>query len=277
MDESFTPGEDYHIMALGSGNYDISVYDIVNETTTYSNTSTGEINITVPTASFPEEYGAYDFKMAPQSASDNPLFNFLIRRKFSYAELYGTGGGAKAAGSWVMKMVVSIGGKKLEKAKEKCWRAALRAGVKKGFAPGIIVPSDRKDWFDCLALALTFEHCKIWYHVGHGNYKALWKPERTFISTPSGKVFSYLKKDLVSPPPDYEGMGGYEKNHSIAELGFYGTDELIWVQINACYSCRNLDFPVYCGTPNDDFPGDPIGDQVYIGWKNSALVVCQDC
>jgi hypothetical protein len=272
MDESFTPGEDFYIMALGSGNYDISVYDIVNETTTYSGTSTGQINITIPAVSFPEEYGAYDFKMMPQGKPDNPLFNFLIRRKFSYTELYGAG--AKASGNWVMKMVVSIGDKKLEEAKEKCWRAALRAGVKKGFAPGIIMPADGDDWFEFLGLALTFPQCKIWYHVGHGNYKTIWpwNPERTFISSPSGKIFSYLKKDLDPVPPNYERVWGYEGCHSIAELGFAGTDELIWVQINACYSCRNLDFAIACGSDNDDPYHDPIGDQVYIGWHDSALV-----
>ena len=274
MDESFTPGEDFHIMALGNGNYDISVYDIVNETTTYSGTSTGQINITIPAASFTEEYGAYDFKITPQGDPGNPLFNFLIRRKFNYAELYGAGAGARADGNWVMKMVVSIGDKKLEKAKEECWRAALRAGVKKGFAPGIIVPAFGDEWFESLCLALTFPHCKIWYHVGHGNYKTIWpwNPERTFISSPSGKIFSYLKKDLDPVPPDYERVWGYEGCHSIAELGFAGTDELIWVQVNACYSCRNLDFAIACGSDNDDPYYDPIGDQVYIGWKNSALV-----
>ena len=272
MDESFIPGEDFHIMALGSGNYDISVYDIVNETTTYSDTSTGQINITISAASFPEEYGAYDFKMTPEGDTDNPLFNFLIRRKFGYAELYGTGAGAEAGGgNWVMKMVVSIGDKKLEKAKEKCWRAALRAGVKKGFAPGIIVPADGDGWFEFLGLALTFPQCKIWYHVGHGNYKTIWpwNPDRTFISSPSGKIFSYLKKDLDPVPPDYETVWGYEGCRSIVELGFAGTDELIWVQINACYSRRNLDFAIACGSDNDD-PDDPIGDQVYIGWHDSA-------
>ncbi len=274
MDESFTPGEDFHIMALGSGNYDISVYDIVNETTTYSDTSTGQINITILAASFPEEYGAYDFKMTPQGDPDKPLFNFLIRRKFTYEDLYGTGGTKAAGGNWVMKMVVSIGDKKLEKAKEKCWRAALRAGVKKGFAPGIILPDDGDDWFELLGLSLTFPQCKIWYHVGHGNYKTIWpwNPERTFISSPSGKIFSYLKKDLDPVPPDYEKVWGYEGCHSIAELGFYGTDDLIWVQINACYSGRNLDFADMCGSRNDDPYHDPIGKQVYIGWHDSALV-----
>lgn len=43
---------------------------------------------------------------------------------------------------------------------------------------------------------------------------------------------------------------------------------MIWVQINACYSGRNLDFAQMIGTPSDD----PIGKQVYIGWKNSVLV-----
>lgn len=268
MDESFIPGEDFHIMALGNSNYDISVYDIVNETTSYSGTSTGQINITIPAASFPEEYGAYDFKMTPQGDPDNPLFNFLIRRTFSYEDLYGTG--TKAGGSWVMKMVVSIGDKKLDKDKEKCWRAALRAGAKKGFAPGIIIPAMGDEWFEFLGLALTFPQCKIWYHVGHGNYKTIWpwNPERTFISSPSGKIFSYLKKDLDPVPPDYEKVWGYEGCHSIAELGQRYTDKMIWVQINACYSCRNLDFAQMIGTPSDD----PIGKQVYIGWKSSALV-----
>lgn len=273
MDESFTPAEDFHIMALGNGNYDISVYDIVNETTSYSGTSTGQINITIPATSFPEEYGAYDFKMAPQGSPGNPLFNFLIRRKFSYEDLHGAGGaGAQAGGNWVMKMVVSIGDKKLEKAKEKCWRAALRAGVKKGFAPGIIVPADGDDWFEFLGLALTSDYCKIWYHVGHGNYKTIWpwNPERTFISSPSGKIFSYLKKDLDPVPPDYETVWGYEGCHSIAELGQVNTDKMIWVQINACYSARNQDFMKMIGTPNYDPFG--LGKQVYIGWKNSALV-----
>jgi hypothetical protein len=272
MDESFVPSEDFHIMALGSGDYDISVYDIVNETTSYSGISTGQINVTIPAAAFPEEYGAYDFKMAPQGDPDNPLFNFLIRRKFGYEDLYGSG--AKDGGDWIMKMVVSIGDKKLEKDKKKCWRAALRAGVKKGFSPGVVVPSDGDHWWECLSLALTFDHCKIWYHVGHGNYKTIWpwNPERTFISSPSGKIFSYLKKDYDPNhvPPNYEKVWGYENCHSIAELGQVDTDKMIWVQINACYSFRNPDFMQMIGTPNYDPLG--LGIQVYIGWHDSVLV-----
>jgi hypothetical protein len=267
MDESFIPGEDYHIMALGSGNYDISVYDIVNETTSHSGTSTGQINVTIPAVAFPENYGIYDFKMASQSIPDNPLFSLLIRRKFSYNDLYSAR--ARDGGDWVMKMVVSIGDKKLEKAKKKCWRSAFRAGVKKGLSPGIIIPSDGDNWWNFLSLVLKSKYCKIWYHVGHGNYKTIWpwNPERTFISSPSGKIFSYLKKDFNSVPPDYENVWGYEGCHSIAELGFLGTDDLIWVQINACYSGRNLDFAEMCGSRNEDPYHDPIGKQVYIGGK----------
>ena len=43
---------------------------------------------------------------------------------------------------------------------------------------------------------------------------------------------------------------------------------MIWTQINACYSARNPDFAYCIGVPTDD----PIGTQIYIGWKDSALV-----
>ena len=283
MDKSFKPGEDYHIMALGGGDYNVSVYDIVNENISYSGTSTGQINIIIPATAFPEEYGAYDFKMTPQGDPNIPLVNSLIRRTFTYKDLYDSGDGdnsnrilsgtrAGVSNNWIMKMVISIGDEKLEKDKEKCWRGALRAGVKQGYAPGVIVPSDGDEWFNLLKLAITYEYCKIWYHVGHGNYKTIWpwNPERTFISSPSGKIFSYLKKDFSSVPPDYETVWGYEHCHSICELGQANNDKMIWVQINACYSVRNTDFMECIGTPNDD----PlhIGTQVFIGWKNSALV-----
>ena len=77
-----------------------------------------------------------------------------------------------------------------------------------------------------------------------------------------------MKKDLDPVPPDYENVWGYEDCDSIAELGQMNTDKMIWVQINACYSCRNLDLAQMIGTPSDD----QIGKQVYIGWKNSALI-----
>ena len=272
-DTSFRPGQPFRVVALGEGNYNISVYDIVNETMTYSNNLSGGINIAIPATAFPEEYGAYDFKMAAQSTPDNPLFKFLIRRKFSSGGLYGVTNMAFADGepSWTMRMVISIADEELQTAKEKCWQSALRTGVKKGLAPGVIIPEDGDDWFRLLRLCLTSSYCKIWYHLGHGAYRTgfqPWNPDRTFIATPSGRVFSYLRKDLNPVPSDYQNVWGYENCHSIAECGLGGTDKMIWTQINACYSARNPDFAYCVGVPADD----PIGNQIYIGWNDSALV-----
>jgi len=55
----------------------------------------------------------------------------------------------------------------------------------------------------------------------------------------------------------------YVKNPAYSQ--FYVSDVLIWVQINACYSARNLDFADLCGSRNDDPVHAPIGKQVYIG------------
>jgi hypothetical protein len=57
----------------------------------------------------------------------------------------------------------------------------------------------------------------------------------------------------------------------MAELGFYGTDKLIWVQFNACYSAHTTEFPQMLGI----LPmKDPllIGKQAYIGWYGSARI-----
>lgn len=274
-DSFFYPGQPFRVMALGEGNYNVSVYDIVNEMITYSSSLNGEIDVNIPATAFPEEYGAYTFKMAPQSTPDNPIFDFLIKRNINDAALdaFTNMTFADAAPSWTMRMVVSIADSELQTAKEKCWQGALKTGVKKGLAPGIIDPEYGDDWFKLLQRCLTSPYCKIWYHLGHGAYRTRfqpWNPDRTFLATPSGRVFSYLRKDLNPVPPDYQNVWGYENCHSIAECGLIGADKMIWVQINACYSARNPDFAYGVGVwPMRDPFG--IGTQIYIGWKNTAL------
>ena len=49
------------------------------------------------------------------------------------------------------------------------------------------------------------------------------------------------------------------------------TDKMTWVQFNVCYSARTTEFPFMLGILPMDDPYY-IGEQIFIGWKNGALV-----
>jgi len=265
--DGFVPGEDYHLYGLGNGTYRVQVEDIVNENIVYSQTFTDNVEVHIDANSFPEEYGLYEIDIDQETllliATWQDIVEKVIGRKFKKEDF---------PQDWPIKMVVSIGDKKLEKDKEKCWRACVKAAVRKGIWP-VFLNAKACTW-DNLSYCLQLNKVKMWYHVSHGNYDLLGQPPRQCISTANGKVFSYLKKDFDPNhiPPDYKKLSWfYENNHSIAELGLVGSSKMIWVQFNACYSAHTTEFPVMLGI----LPiKDPlmIGKQIFIGWKESALV-----
>ncbi|AQQ08503.1 hypothetical protein L21SP3_00286 [Sedimentisphaera cyanobacteriorum] len=266
--DGFTPGEDYHLYGLATGTYLVELVDIINSSTIYSQSFVDGLNAHVSAASFTEEDGAYDLSVKAEamllSASWRDVVERIIARKFKKKD-YPQGCN--------VKMVVSVGNKGLERDKKKCWKAALTAAVRKGIRP-VYLNAKACTW-ENLSYCLLLDNVKIWYHCSHGNHDLLGQPPRQCITTASGKVFSYLKKDYDpnNIPPDYEELSWYyENNHSIAELGFVqDTDKMIWVQFNACYSARTVEFPYMLGILPIDDPIN-IGEQIFIGWKNTALV-----
>jgi len=265
LPDGFRPGKDFYLYALGTGNYSVEVIDIINDQVVYTGTFENGINAHIDSNVFSEPYGVYKITVASaggmfvMQADDS--FSAIIGKEFKKEDY---------PPNCNSKMVVSIGSSDLESEKEKCWQAALRAGVKKGFNP-ILLRYNDCTW-DNLSYCLKLNNVKIWYHCSHGDHDLWFQPPRQCIKTADGWVFSYLKKDLNPVPPDYEElMWFYENNHSIAELGFRNTHKLNWVQFNACYSGRTCEFPFYLGTLEGDWPGEPLGDKIFIGWKNAAF------
>jgi hypothetical protein len=255
MPDGFVPGKDLYLYALGTGNYSVEIKDIINNSVVYNNSFLNGINAHISASAFSERYGVYKVTATGTSGS----FSETIGRKFRMEDY------PQDCNS---KMVISIGSSDLEIDKERCWQAALKAGVLKQFNP-ILLRYQDCTW-DNLSYCLKLFNVKIWYHCAHGNYKLLLQPPRQCIETKDGWVFSYLKKDLNPVPPDYQELWYYEKNHSITELGFWNTHKLNWVQFNACYSGHTPEFPYYLGITEGQWPGDPIGNKIFIGWNNSA-------
>jgi len=268
LPDGFVPGNDFYFCALGTADYSVEVLDIINDQIVYTGLFENGINAHIDSNVFSEPYGIYKITatetggMLTMEAGDS--FSATVGREFRMQDF---------PPDCNSKMIVSIGSSDLESDKEKCWQAALKAGVSKEFNPILLRYKDCT--WDNLSYCLHLNNVKIWYHCSHGNYDLLGQPPRQCIETADGKVFSYLRKDLNPVPPNYQNLSWfYEDNHSIAELGFWttnNTNKLIWVQFNACYSAGTTEFAQWLGILPID---DPlyIGRQVFIGWKNSAFV-----
>jgi len=255
--DSFTLDQPYHLCGIASGTYAVEVNDVVNETTVYSQNFTDGINAHIPASVFTEEDGLYDIALQGPTTVER-----TIGREFKLEDLPANSD---------RQMVVSIGSEDLEIDKAQCWKAAWRAAVLKDIKP-IFLNYQACTW-DRLSYCLQLPNVKMWYHCAHGGHETWYGASRQWIETAEGKVFSYLKKDFApgQEPPDYEWLWFYEDNHSLMELGFTNTDKMIWVQFNACYSARRDEFAGALGIVPIKDP-QHIGKQIFIGWKDSALV-----
>lgn len=263
MSDDFVPDENFYVYALADGNYCIEVNDIFNNNqTVYTGSFQNGINAHLNSNLFSDLYGLYNVtatKINGPGAGES--FSEDISRKFRIGDYIADSNS---------KMVVSIGSSDLENYKERSWQAALKAGRDKGFNP-ILLRYNDCTW-DNLNYCLHLGNVKIWYHCAHGNYQLLLQPVRQCIESADGWIFSNLRKDYNPVPPGYQSLSWYYENnhHSIAELGFWNTHKLIWAQFDACYSGHTLEFPYYLGMYQGQWPGEPIGNKIFIGWKNSA-------
>jgi len=264
--DAFSPGEDYDLYGIGSGTYRVEVEDIINETIVYSETFTTNIQAHIDGNTFSEEYGIYEVDIDREtlllSTTWQDIVEEIIGRKFKKEDFLPNVG---------IKMVVSIGSKDLEKSKQKCWRACVKAAVGKAIWP-VFLNAKACTW-ENLRYCLLLNNVKMWYHVAHGNHELWGEPARQCIETADGLVFSFLKKDYNPNyiPPGYKELSSrYEKKcHSIPELGLIGSPKMIWVQFNACYSTRTDEFPEMLGiVPMKD---PPMGNQLFVGWKEGVL------
>lgn len=268
--KGFEPGSDYYLYAISNANdatYFVELYDDVNEITTFSTECQNGLAVCIPYTAFPEEYGIYDLNITKQEEGEMMLLsvddwvNDVITRKFDPADVQH---------NQYIKMVISIGDKKLQSVKEKCWKSAVKAAVTKRIYP-VVLKYEDCTW-DNLKFCLRLNNVKMWYHLSHGNHDLIGQPPRQCITTASGKVFSYLKKDYAPNPvpPGYEELSWwYENNPSLAELGLKGTSKMTWVQFNACDSAKTIEFPTMLGIIPIKDPGG-IGNQLFIGWKDKA-------
>ncbi|MDD5134037.1 MAG: right-handed parallel beta-helix repeat-containing protein, partial [Phycisphaerae bacterium] len=117
--DGFTPGEDYHLYGLATGTYLVEIVDIINSSTIYSQSFVDGLNAHVSAASFTEEDGAYELGIKAEtlllSASWRDVVKRIVGRKFKKKDF---------PQDCSVKMVIFVGNKSLEKAKEKCWKTA---------------------------------------------------------------------------------------------------------------------------------------------------------
>lgn len=274
----FRPGKDYYFYGMGLGNYTIEIYDNVNENIVYpvypeSGSFQDNINVHVPASVFVEQYGTYELtikkevqagmmqEMQTQASSTEDIVKSVIARTFHKEDF---------PPNCNTKIVISCGSRDVEKAKSKCIIGVITAAVRKGMNPVYLDPEDCS-WENLEYCLLNLNNTNKWYHASHGSHNLVGQPPRQCISIKDGKVFSYLKRNLVDTKDYQELSGYYENNHSLADLYFHQTRKLNWVQFNCCYSGRTIEFPEALGIVPEN-GGVPIGDSIFIGWKNSALM-----
>jgi hypothetical protein len=271
--KGFTCGQDYRIDGITKYDYHVQLFDEITETTVYDANSYGGLSLTIPAAAFGTDYGIYTLsieKQEPEQAmmvlsllpnpTEQEIVEYFLSRKFYVGDPNHVNRG----------IVISIGSKKIDVPKQDCWKGVLKASVQKRIWP-IILRYEDCTW-DNLSYSLNQPNVKMWYHMAHGGYdESRWMPNRQRIKINNEWVFSYLKKDFATPPTGYEDMGGYEKNHSLLELGFNSTRKLNWVQFNCCRSARSDEFPKALGILPPK-PNDFLGRQVFIGWQADAKV-----
>jgi hypothetical protein len=278
--ERFVPGEDYIFYSSGSGIYQVQLKDRINEQTTFSQVFENNINCVIDACDFPESWGVYELDIQRQISTLSTEINKtdainyeeiirrVISRRFRMEDF-----NPDDPNSPRPKAVISIGSEELEVDKEQCWLACVRACVYKGIYPVLLRYGDCS--WNNLRFCILHPAVKIWYHVAHGNYQLLFQPVRQCVQSADGWIFSYLDRNLDQGnlPPDYERMSWYyENNPSLADLGLWESSKMIWVQFNCCYSGHTPQFPNVLGMLRGGWPGDPIGSQIFIGWKDSALV-----
>jgi len=260
--KGFEPGKDYYLYASGSGTYFVSLDDLVNEDPNiYTDTFVDQINICIPADTFVEEYGLYELTINRQGekSGDSSSYEDVIARKFRKKDF---------PQDIDIRMVVSVDSEDLWRAK----RTLVTIVVQEALADYIYVVflgPGTCNW-DNLSHCLNIDRVKMWYHLAHGDSDLPLNPPRECIKIGGDRVFSYLKKDFATVPPDYQNMRFYyENNHSIAELGFWDNPKFIWVQFNSCESAATTEFPTHLGMTG---PGQPQGGSIFIGWKEKVPV-----
>jgi hypothetical protein len=249
----FEPGKDFILYASGSGNYTVEVNDIVTGEVIYNQSFIDDINAKVPASCFTDQSGIYRFSI-------NNSQSFLVGSNFNKKDY--------PQNSDKM-MVISIGSEDVGKAKEACWTAVKRVADSKGILT-VLLDYENCTW-ENLKHCLMLDNVKMWYHVSHGNdqvrrYKripGILLPQRTCVEINGGLLFSYVD----------EGMGGYQNNPSVAELGYANSGKMTFIQINACESLKYPDFAIQMGMDSDyNRRFEPPYSQIYIGWYNPAFV-----
>ncbi len=263
--KGFEPQKNYYFYASGSGTYFVTLEDLVNEAPDiYTDTFVDQINICIPADTFVEEYGLYELTIDRQGQKfgDPPSYEGIIGRKFRKKDF---------PQDIDIRMVVSVDSKDLWNAKRTLVTKVVREAVRKSSIRKVVFLGPGTCNWKNLSHCLNIDRVKMWYHLSHGSADLWFNPPRECIMVGGDRVFSYLRKDFETVPPDYENMRWYyENNHSIAELGFWSNPKFIWVQFNSCESAATTEFPDVLGIlPMID---PPIGDAVFIGWQEKVPV-----
>jgi hypothetical protein len=263
MSECYELGKPYCLYAFGlpGASYVVDVNDDFNDTAVYSGNFTGDINAVIPAEAFAADDLIYGLKLSSSSSPEEPDIAASLGKVFKKEDY---------PKNCISEIVISCGNGDVAEDKMKCIIAVTKAAEKKNMHPIYLSPGSCT-WGNLKYCLRDIENVKKWYHMSHGAYDLLFEPPRQCIETADGKVFSYLGRN-IKEGYDYTPLSGYyENNPSLADLNFFANKKLNWVQFNCCYSGRTEEFPRALGILPIDDPFN-IGNRVFIGWQNSALV-----
>ena len=269
--DSFKEGSDYRLAALYEGVYDLVIALVgVDDAIRWSTGGTGSsVNISVPAVAFGDESllrivlseQAFGERLSGEGRDDE--YDEFIKEVSKKFEPYDYDGPSD------VRVLITLPDKAVTKNRWPGIKKVITACKDQGL-PYCVLYHKNCTWFNVKWMLIVPNNLSHWYHLGHGHYQIGKKtPEdRTNIVLYDKRVFSYLKRDYETPPPDYRELpDGWEENGaSMMECRLWYKSRLKIVQIDSCYSARNYDFAQACGS----LSGVQGQDQVYLGWHHEA-------
>ena len=295
-DSGFTSANGYRFYAFGAAgqSYNAEIKDLINDNVVYTSDFNDNINLNAAASAFTDAYHIYSvvikrnqgggLELSLDAVADiNQQMLYLATTGDSTDEIVKRIMGRKFDPNRIdpnVKMAVSIGSKDMND-----WEvdsiiipAVIKAAVSQNLNPQYL-PYEDCTWENLSRLLKDYPNVTYWYHIAHGSYRPFnyFPEQRTWVeikessSSSKDRLFSKLAKDYgTSVPPDYQWLGLYEDYPSIAELGFEENPKLEYIRMFTCYSAKYPDFAVAAGIISGDPYYDPLGERIYIGWKDVA-------
>jgi hypothetical protein len=268
VDSGYTSDKGYSFYAFGTAgeSYNAEIKDLINDSVIYTSDFNDNISIKAMPSVFTEPYHIYSVVVTDDTTE---IVNRVMGRKFNPNPTVVDAN---------VKMVVSIGSEDINNRDiGSIIPAVIKAADNQNLNPQYL-PYEDCTWENLSRLLKDYPNVTYWYHDSHGGfYVPVPLPsdpcnieQRTWIETKGcNRIFSKLAKDSwPNVPPDYRWLGIWEFCDSIAELGFESNPKLEYIRMNTCFSARYPDFAVAAGIINGEPYYDPLGDRIYVGWKD---------